>query len=367
MGFVTKYYIISAAVIQADRMIFLDKAPDPCRNTGSEKEQEEQTMCTAITYHTSDHYFGRNLDIYTPCQEQVVVTPRNFPLRFRSVQNLKEHYAFLGMAYLAGDTPLYFDGTNEKGLSMAGLSFPGNAVYRDERAGMRNVAPFELISWVLGQCAKVEEAEKLLEDVRVVEEPFSGELPLTHLHWMIADRERAVTMEAVEEGVKIFDNPVGVLTNNPPFPFQMLYLNNFMSLTRAAPTNRFCASIPLEPYSLGMGAMGLPGDLSSSSRFVKAAFTKFNSVCGGSEWESVSQFFHILGSVAQQRGCVQAGKDAYEMTYYTSCYNVDKGVYYYNTYHNSQINGVDLYREDLDGEKLACYPLISRQQIRMQN
>ncbi|MCI8869802.1 MAG: choloylglycine hydrolase family protein [Lawsonibacter sp.] len=324
-------------------------------------------MCTAITYHTKDHYFGRNLDIYTPCREQIIITPRNFPLRFRKVRDQEEHYAVIGMAYLAGDTPLYFDGTNEKGLSMAGLSFPENAVYKPEEAGMRSVAPFELISWVLGQCAGVEEAEKLLEDVRLVDERFSSELPLTPLHWMIADRERVITLEAVEEGLKIFDNPVGVLTNNPPFSFQMVYLNNFMGLTRDAPTNRFCSSIPLEPYSLGMGAMGLPGDLSSPSRFVKAAFTKFNSVCGSSEWESVSQFFHILGSVAQQRGCVQAGKDAYEMTYYTSCCNVDKGVYYYNTYNNSQITGVDLYRENLDGEKLVCYPLIDVQQIRMQN
>ena len=157
------------------------------------------------------------------------------------------------------------------------------------------------------------------------------------------------------------------MTNNPPFDFHMLYLENFINLTRGPATNRFCASLTFQPYCNGMGAMGLPGDLSSPSRFVKAAFTKLNSVCGNSEAESVSQFFHILGSVTQQRGCVQVGEDKYMTTLYTSCCNMDTGVYYYTTYGNSQISGVDMYQENLEGTELVSYPLIRELQIRMQN
>ena len=113
--------------------------------------------------------------------------------------------------------------------------------------------------------------------------------------------------------------------------------------------------------------MGLPGDLSSLSRFVKATFTKMNSLSGESESESISQFFHILGSVYQQRGCVHMGENQYEITIYSSCCNTDKGIYYYTTYENSQITGVDMHKENLDGSELVNYPLITGQQILMQN
>ena len=106
-----------------------------------------------------------------------------------------------------------------------------------------------------------------------------------------------------------------------------------------------------------MGGIGLPGDLSSVSRFVKAAFTKLNSISGWSESESISQFFHILGSVAQQRGCVCMQEGKYEITIYSSCCNLEKGIYYYKTYDNHSITAVELHKENLDGEELICYPL----------
>lgn len=324
-------------------------------------------MCTAVTYRTQDHYFGRNLDLEYSYHETVTVTPRNFPFRFRQVPGLERHYAMIGMAYVAEGCPLYYDATNEKGLSMAGLNFPGNAVYRPAAEGKDNVAPFEFIPWVLGQCAGVPQARELLARLNLTDISFSPELPSAPLHWIISDREESITVEQTVAGLKVYDNPVGVLTNNPPFDYQMTNLSNYMSLTRDVPVNRFSDSLPLEPYSRGMGGLGLPGDLSSVSRFVKAAFTKLNSLSGPSESESVSQFFHILGSVEQQRGCVCLGEGKYELTIYSSCCNTDKGIYYYTTYENSQITAVDMHREDLDGRELVSYPLVTSQQIRMQN
>ena len=114
-----------------------------------------------------------------------------------------------------------------------------------------------------------------------------------------------------------------------------------------------------------MGAIGLPGDLSSSSRFAKVAFTKLHSVSGDSENESVNQFFHILGSVDQQRGCCDVnGK--YEITLYTSCCNTQKGIYYYTTYDNHQISAVDM-TKDLNTKNLICYEVITGEHIQMQN
>lgn len=313
-------------------------------------------MCTAITLKTKDHYFGRNLDLeYSYC-ESVTVTPRGYPFHFRKLPTAMRHYAIIGMATVVNGYPLYYDATNEFGLSMAGLNFPGNAVYYPEAENRDNVAPFEFIPWILTQCRTIPEVYTLLEKINIVEVPFSEEYPLSPLHWIITDSSCAITVETLKDGMHIYKNPVGILTNNPPFDFHMYHLNNYLNLTSEEPKNRFSDRVNLAPYSRGMGAIGLPGDLSSSSRFVRAAFTKLNSFSGDSEAESVEQFFHVLGSVAQQQGCVKVN-GAYEKTVYSSCCNTDKGVYYYNTYNNRRITAVDMWREDLEEKSVITYPL----------
>ncbi len=320
-------------------------------------------MCTAITYHTKDHYFGRNLDLeYSYC-ETVTITPRNYPFHFRKLQPLQHHYAIIGMAYVVDDYPLYYDGVNEKGLAMAGLNFPGNAVYYEEAAELDNVAPFEFIPWILGQCATIAEVRTYLSKINLVKLAYSEQLPLSPLHWIISDKEESITVEAVAEGLRIYKNPVGVLTNNPPFEFMMNYLANYRDLSAGASVNRLSDKVNLATYCQGMAAMGLPGDYSSASRFVKAAFTKLNSVSGETENESVSQFFHILSSVEMPRGCVALGEENYDITVYSSCMNQDQGIYYYVTYDNRQIQGVDMYREELESSELKSYFLQKEQEI----
>lgn len=315
-------------------------------------------MCTAISLTTKNHYFGRNLDLEYSYLETIAITPRYYPFPFRKNKTLDSHYAMIGTAYVKDGYPLYYDATNEKGLSMAGLNFPENAYYKPFKQELDNITPFEFIPWILGQCASVYEARILLEDIRLLDEPFSHELPLSPLHWMIADKESSIVVESLKEGLFIHDNPVGVLTNNPPFEMQLFHLNNYMNLSNDPPENLFSEDLNLKKYSNGMGAMGMPGDWSSQSRFVRASFVKMNSICGESEEENISQFFHILGSVEFPRGCVEMKKDVYEITIYSSCCNTDKGIYYYKTYENSQIMAVDMYKEDLDSSKIICYPMI---------
>lgn len=324
-------------------------------------------MCTAATYKTDDFYFGRTLDYEFSYGDEIVVTPRNFPLNFRTMGEMEKHHAMIGMAHVAENFPLYYDAVNEKGLGMAGLNFVGNAHYFDAEQGKDNVAQFELILWVLGQCASVKEARELLGRINILNTPFNDRMPCAQLHWIIADKDEAITLESVNEGIRIYDNPVGVLTNNPPFDEQMFNLNNYMHLSAKNPENTFSDKLTLKCYSRGMGALGLPGDLSSQSRFVRVAFVKMNSISGNSEAESVSQFFHILGSVDQQRGCCDLGDGNYELTIYTSCCNADKGIYYYTTYENHRISAVDMNKENLDGNSLARYTPVHGEQIFMQN
>lgn len=323
-------------------------------------------MCTAATYKTKDHYFGRNLDYEFAYNQTVTITPRNYPFHFRRMGDMNSHYAIIGMAYVQDNYPLYYDGTNEKGLSMAGLNFPGNADYKEEAPDKDNITPFEFIPWILGQCVTVAEAREKLQNLSLLNENFSPQLPLSPLHWMISDRNESIVVESVKEGLKIYDNPVGVMTNNPPFDYHLTNLANYMGISTADPENHFAEELNLKPYSRGMGGIGIPGDLSSASRFVKAAFTRLNSRSGDSEAESVSQFFHILGSVAQQKGCCKV-EHGYEYTIYSSCCNTDRGIYYYTTYENSQITGVNMYQEDLDKEELFSYPLVAEQQILFQS
>ena len=327
-------------------------------------------MCTAVTYKTRDFYFGRNLDLEYSYKETVTITPRNYVFHFRKMGKMESHFAMIGMAYVADGYPLYYDATNEKGLSAAGLNFPENADYKPYCDGKDNVSPFELIPWILSQCATVSEAEKLLARINLLNENFSDELPLSPLHWIFSDKERSITLESVKSGVKIYENPVGVLTNNPTFDYHLFNLNNYMHLSKGDPQNTFAGEsgdLALKTYSRGMGAMGLPGDASSMSRFVKATFVKMNARSADSEAESVSQFFHILKSVEMQRGCVLLKNGLYEITIYSSCCNTDRGIDYYTTYDNSQIHALDMHRENLLGSELVAYPLQKEQQIVYQN
>ena len=324
-------------------------------------------MCTAITYKIKSHYFGRNFDYDISYGEKVVVTPRNFQFKFRKEDILKTHYAFIGVAAVIDDYPLYYDATNEKGLSIAGLNFPQNAFYRDFIEGKINISPFELIPWILGSFATIKEARESLENLNLVNINFNNQLPLSPLHWMISDKDECIVVESVKDGLKIYDNQIGVMTNSPTFDYQMFNLNNYQHLSTKDPKNLFSEKVDMDIYSRGMGGIGMPGDLSSMSRFVKAAFTKLNSISGHSEDESVSQFFHILGSVEQQNGLCDLGNGKYEKTIYSSCCNTDEGIYYYKTYNNSQINAVDMNKENLDGSNLYIYPLINEQNINLVN
>lgn len=322
-------------------------------------------MCTAITMNMGDFYFGRTLDYDKSFGEEVTVTPRNFPFPFRHRKSIDRHYGIIGMARVDGDYPLYFDAVNEKGLAMAGLNFVGYAVYGSPDSNRENIASFEFIPWILSQCASVCEARDYLHNLNLTDTVFSDQLPPSQLHWIIADRKESIVVETTKKGPHIHENPVGVLTNNPEFDDQLFRLNDYMALSAKDPKNAFSDKIDLRTYSRGMGALGLPGDLSSQSRFVRAAFTKLNAHCG--ETNPVSQFFHILGTVEQVQGCCKVGEGEYEKTLYTSCCNAHKGIYYYTTYENRQITGIEMNKDVLNTSELIRYPIIRREQIRMEN
>lgn len=308
-------------------------------------------MCTAIRFESGDIYFGRNLDLERGYGEKIVITPRNYKFQMRETGILRTKYGIIGMAAVVDDYPLYYEGTNEMGLSMAGLNFPGNAHYGSHMDGKDNIASFELIPWILGKCMDVNEAKKLLKKVHLVNANFNENFPATPLHWMISDKKSSVVVESHAKDLKVWENPFDVLTNNPPFDYHRMNMSNYMGLNVGPAGMGFRKGLPMENYSLGMGALGLPGDFSSASRFVRACFVKENICTMEGEESSVNQFFHILDSVAMPKGCVWTER-GYEYTRYGSCCNVNRGIYYYKTYENYEIRSVEMQESDMDGKEL---------------
>ena len=323
-------------------------------------------MCTALLYRGDGYYFGRNLDLEGHYGEQVVITPRNFPLPMRAMPTLGHHHAMMGMAWVCGGFPLYYDGMNEHGLAVAGLNFPGYAAYAPFKAGADNVTPFELIPWLLGTCADVGEVRAALGRASILERDFSPELPLTPMHFLAADKKgNALVIEPMAQGIKLWNAPVGILTNAPPFDWQMTNLARYRGLSPTQPENALGGELPL--FSNAMGAFGLPGDLSSPSRFVRGAFTLRHAVPGKTPEESAARVFHILSAVAQTRGCVVLPNGGLEGTVYSACCDLERGRYCYTTEENSRPTGIELFKADLEGDRLLTFPLRRRMDICWEN
>jgi choloylglycine hydrolase len=292
-------------------------------------------MCTSLTLpipaaaSAGRRLFGRTLDLDTHFGERVILTRPHTPLRFGSLPTLTSHHALLGMGAAEDGYPLYADAMNDQGLCMAGLRFAGETVYADckeaERpsAGRMNLAPWELIPYLLGTCASVEEAKLTLESVRVVDRPFSERLPAAPLHWHVADADPThgeLVVECTAAGMAVYENPAGVLTNSPPFPEQLAGLAAFDTLTNR-PTD-----------TLGGGGVGLPGDYTSASRFVRAAILRRWAMEGASALsgnpDAVGLFFRILGAVAPPDGAVLTESGASHRTLYACCMDGAAGAYH---------------------------------------
>ncbi len=318
-------------------------------------------MCTAIAL---GKLFGRNLDNEFSFEESVAVTPRNYGLKFRLEKTIKNHYAVIGTAYVKDGYPLYYDAANEKGLCMAGLSFY-EAKYNENKSDDKyNISPFEFIPFILSQCKNVNEAEKLIKRTNLIKINYSDDLPLTPMHFIISDCSSSIAAEPLNGEIKIYKNELGVLTNSPEFSYQLFALSNFTKLSNENPANFFLSKPILLPYSKGFGAMGLPGDFSSVSRFIKAVFLKESSCT--QQCNEISHFFHLLENVSMPCGAVKTNA-GFEKTIYSCCFDITSGMYYYKTYNGSRIKAVNMYNEDLEGDSVVSYPMIDEEDIFHQN
>ncbi len=313
-------------------------------------------MCTALNLVCGEPFFGRTLDLEGSLGEEFVFTPRGYSLPWLQAASGPSAYSILGIGLRAGERPLYYDGVNEKGLCMAGLHFPGSARYPEPAPGYDNLAAFEVLPWVLSRCASVSQAREALENVRVAALPT--ELPTAPLHWLIGDGETALVAEPTAEGLKLYDDPLGVLTNEPPFPRQLFHLTHFPSLSPTYPKAHFLPELKAEVYGEGLGAMGLPGDASPMSRFVRMAFHSHYSLGSG-----VGQMMRLMESVAVPRGSCRLASGQPEYTVYTAVIQPKTGNYFLQTYGNHRILEMKMGQFSNNCPELQHIPIPAAQDI----
>ncbi|MEE1200431.1 MAG: choloylglycine hydrolase [Christensenellales bacterium] len=325
-------------------------------------------MCTSLALRTFSFYFGRNMDLDYDLHQRVIITPRQFTFRFRQSDTVSHHPAIIGMGVVVDDYPLYAEACNESGLCVAALNFPEFCAYaQDIHSHGTAICPFEFIPAILTRCHTVDEAEALLRDTVIIDDPLNSQIPNTPLHWHIADRHRSLVAEPLREGLRLYANPLEILTNSPPFEYHMTHLRQYMRMSPDYPIESFCDPGTLTPYGLGFGSIGLPGDPSSSSRFVRMAYNKSASVELPGKENSIAHFFHLLDSVAVVNGVARTENGAYQRTLYSCCIDAAQGEYLFKSYTNQQITTVRLQGIPLDTETLREFPVPPEQQIHYMN
>ncbi|MBQ8746273.1 MAG: linear amide C-N hydrolase [Clostridia bacterium] len=321
-------------------------------------------MCTAIHETKCGHLLGRTLDLEKSYGECVLHTPRKFSFAFRHEGICEQHLEILGVGIVQNGFPLYFDAMNDSGLCAAGLNFPGNAVYQPPCANRVNLASFELIPYILSYCRDVKDAETVLQSVNITADSFSAVMPPSPLHWIFADKERCIVAEPMQNGLILHENRFGVLTNNPPFPYHEWRLTDCMGIGADPLESRLCPGIDLTHYSRGAGGIGLPGDFSSSSRFIRAVFAK-NHTAESSD--PVSRFFRMMDTVSIPNGCVKTETGENVRTVYTSCADTETMTYYFTTYTCRHIRAVRMTETLADKEILSVFPMDGGEDYKLMN
>ncbi len=317
-------------------------------------------MCTGLALETKDglHLFGRNMDIEYSFNQSIIFIPRNFKCVNKSnKKELTTKYAVLGMGTIFDDYPTFADGMNEKGLGCAGLNFPVYVSYsKEDIEGKTNIPVYNFLLWVLANFSSVEEVKEALKNANIVDIPISENIPNTTLHWMISDiTGKSIVVEQTKEKLNVFDNNIGVLTNSPTFDWHVANLNQYVGLRYNQVPEFKLGDQSLTALGQGTGLVGLPGDFTPASRFIRVAFLRDAMIKNDKDSIDLIEFFHILNNVAMVRGSTRTVEEKSYLTQYTSCMCLEKGIYYYNTYENNQINAIDMNKENLDGNEIKTY------------
>ena len=312
-------------------------------------------MCTGVRFSDNEGnmYFGRNLDWSFSYGETILVTPRGYQYDYvYGTEGKNEPNAVIGVGVVMADRPMYFDCANEHGLAIAGLNFPGYASFAHEPVeGTENVATFEFPLWVARNFDSVDEVEEALKNVTLVSQVVPGQQE-SLLHWLIGDGTRSIVVEQMSDGMHVHHDDVDVLTNQPTFDFHMENLRNYMCVSNEMAEPTTWGKAELSAWGAGVSMHGIPGDVSSPSRFVRVAYTNTHYPQQNNESANVSRLFHTLVSVQMVEGMSKMGNGQFERTLFTSGYSGKTNTYYMNTYEDPAIRSFAMSDFDMDSSEL---------------
>ncbi len=328
--------------------------------------------CTGIQLVAEDQSTvnGRTVEFGVPLDMNLAIVPRNFA--FVGKTPMGEGMAYTSK-YAAGglygfEDPVLMDGINEKGLVAAAFYFPGYASYtvvtKENRA--KALSPIDFPNWILTQFATIEEVKEALSSVVIaptVNKDWGPTPP--PMHYIVYDKSgRSIVIEPLGETLVVTENPLGVITNSPPFDWQLTNLSNYINLSPMNKGSLQLRGFNVKPFGQGSGMLGLPGDFTPPSRFVRAAFFSVASTPSANADEAVDQAFHILNQFDIPKGTIrqmEQGALSYDYTLLTSVKNPATLEYFYRSYENQTIQFIDLKQFDLNARTIKAMKVQGKQ------
>lgn len=315
--------------------------------------QFKAEACTGISMFAADgaYFQARTIEwAGTNLNSMYVVVPRNFSQtsftpKGQNGMTFKAKYGYVGLA--VHEKEFIAEGLNEAGLSAGLFYFPNYGSYQlyDEKYNSTTIADLQLVSWILSQFATVDEVKSNINNVRVVS-LMGGDGSEEAIHWRIGDNTGKQIVLEIEDGVyHIYDNPIGVLTNAPNFPWHLSNLSNYINLTPINPPAHEMANFMVKPIGHGNGFLGMPGDFTPPSRFVRAAFFKATAPMLPTARATMLQCFHILNNFDIPIGMNFPKNEIPDLpsaTQWTSAIDLTNRVIYYKTFDNNNIRMIDL-------------------------
>lgn len=330
--------------------------------------------CTGFQLKAQDGSYvnGRSVEFGINLLLSAVVVPRNLELsgtlpNGQSGLKYKTKYAAVGGSTYG--TTTIMDGLNEKGLTAAVFYFPDDATYSEITAENQKKAlsPTEFNAWILSQFQTVEEVKVALNDVVIAPTTPKGWPSLPPFHYIVYDKSgKSIVIEPIDGKLNVYDNPLGVLTNSPRFDWQMTNLSNYANLSPYNVNELTLNKTIFKPFGQGSGMLGLPGDFTPPSRFVRAAFFSTNAIPSNNAQESVFQAFHILNQFDIPRGVVRSkanNKTDSEYTLATIVKDPQNLRYYFKTFEDQNIKMIDLNAFDLNADNVKFMSMQGQQTV----
>ncbi|MFD1421428.1 choloylglycine hydrolase family protein [Lactiplantibacillus songbeiensis] len=324
-------------------------------------------MCTSLTYQTTggDQFLARTMDFGFELGGRPVAMPRHH--HFSSVTNqtgFDAPYSFVGTGRNL-DGYIHVDGVNEYGVSAAALYFAGQAHYAAAPVdGQINLAPHEVLMWILGNVKSTQELGDRLANLTIVE----AKAPLLNivvpLHWIISDKSGATyVLEQQSDGMHYMKNPVGVMTNSPDFGWHLKNLSNYVQLQPEQHANRQYGDLTVNAFGPGTGALGMPGDFTSPSRFVRTVFMREHTEAVATTSAAVNALSHMLNSVEIPKGVKIKADGSVDYTQYRSYMSMSEPAFYMQPYNDQTITRVALTPELMTAAQPTEFTLATAQQF----